>query len=216
MSMRNRSDIARRPAHSGTAKRAVLLAAVIIALLALPAGALAQDEPAPRCHPIAGWLASQIEREEWECQDLMDLHAKGNGYGQMAKAWYLSHFTDGDPAAWTELIGEPHEENGWGELAHAVRLATELTAQGDGVKAGALLALRHGREKDLGWGQLRHAAALAADLGLSFDQALAQLASDEGWRAVYEQQGRPPGASKSKIKPPKPGKPPKPDQSGED
>ncbi len=78
-----------------------MLAAVIIALLALPAGALAQDEPAPRCHPIAGWLASQIEREEWECQDLMDLHAKGNTVGCYASVGTCEDWRDdyGDMAA---------------------------------------------------------------------------------------------------------------------
>jgi hypothetical protein len=74
------------------ARPAVFLAAVMIVLLALPAAALAQDEPDARCHPFAGWLASQIGGEEWDCQALMDLHAEGNGYGNLAKAWYLSHF----------------------------------------------------------------------------------------------------------------------------
>jgi hypothetical protein len=197
------------------AKRTVLLAAVMIVLLALPAAALAQDEPDPRCHPLAGWLASQIG-EDWDCEALMALHAEGNGYGNLAKAWYLSHFTTSDHGDWTELIGEPHEENGWGELARAVRLAVELTAQGEEVDPGDLLALRHGQEEDIGWGQLRHAAALAADRGLSFEQALAQLASDEGWSAVYDEQGAPPWAGKFKIKPSKPAKPPKPHQSGDD
>ena len=193
------------------------MAAVIIVLLALPAAALAQDEPDARCHPFAGWLASQIGGEEWDCQALMGLHAEGNGYGNLAKAWYLSHFTTSDHGDWTELIGEPHEENGWGELAHAVRLAAELTAQGDRrVDPGDLLALRHGQEEELGWGRLRQAAALAADRGLSFEQALAQLAADGGWSAAYDEHGPPPWASKWKVKPPKPPKPPKPDQSGED
>jgi len=213
--MTNLAGAKREWVYPRMAKRAVVLAAVIIVLLALPAAALAQDEPEPRCHPFAGWLASQIGGEEWDCQALMDLHAEGNGYGNLAKAWYLSHFAPPDAGDWTELIGAPHGENGWGQLAHAVRLSAELTAQGPRVEPGDLLALRHGQEEDIGWGKLRHAAALAADRGLSFEQALAQLAGDEGWSAVYDEQGPPPWAGKWKVKPPKPAKPPKPDQSGD-
>ena len=149
--MTNLASAQRKPICLKVARPAVLLAAVIILLLALPAAALAQDEPDPRCHPFAGWLASQMGGD---CYALMDLHAEGNGYGQIAKAWYLSHFVTPGDGGWIGLIGAPHEGNGWGELAHAVRLAAEL----DGTDAGALLVLRH--EQDLGWGQLRHAAAL--------------------------------------------------------
>jgi hypothetical protein len=62
-------------------------------------------------------------------------------------------------------------------------LAAELTAQGEDVDPGDLLALRHGQEEDIGWGQLRHAAALSADddLDLSFGEAVDHLAGGAGW-----------------------------------
>lgn len=183
-------------------KRKLFWMGVVVALvLALPAVAMADGDPQPvqDCeHPIATWLANEMEVE---CDVLAELHAEGVGYGQIMQAWYLSQMLPGledTEDAWLELLamrqGDPEDEEddmGWGEISHAYNLVGALAeALPEGTdEAGLLDTLLQYREGDeYGWGELSHAVSLLTAFPAKysdFETALTDLTT-LGWGEIRD------------------------------
>lgn len=178
---------------------------VLLSLLLLLTGAVvqAQDEDpaeaAPTCdHPRVAYL---VERTGADCQQILDLHAGGVGFGQIMKAAVIADGIDGD---WQELLAAHRAGTGWGQLGQAYGLQKRF-ARLD-APPEELLALK---ASGLGWGQIDKIYALAAaDLGLSQERAEEMMRNGLGWEEIQaelglEAGGPPPwagGPNKDKFK----------------
>jgi hypothetical protein len=129
----------------------MLLVTLAIGLLAglLPPAAMAAPAPSSpsqddECtHPMALILSEWME--DVSCQDLMDLHDEGVGFGVIMKAHFLSQMFG---LNWRDLVDRHLSEEGlgWGQIMKAHALANAL-----GVSADDLLAQR---AEGKGWGEI--------------------------------------------------------------
>ncbi len=169
-------------------KRMILLLALILTSVLFTAVASAQegDEVVGCEHPRAVYLA---EKTGADCQEILDLHSSGVGFGQIMKAAIVAEGLEGFEGDWRDLLAIHQEDVGWGQIAHAYGLA-ELYAD-LGVSGEALLALK---DSGLGWGEIRHAQAIAAaDLGVSFEQVVVMMQDGLEWGDIREGLGLPDG-----------------------
>jgi hypothetical protein len=178
-----------------TLLKIVLLSAFLFAFF--PAVASAQEEGVTCDHPRVIYLA---EKTGASCQEIVDLHNSGVGFGRIMKAAVLAErLPEGGPG-WRELLQAHLDGMGWGQINQLYGMHGRF---GDlGLSPEQLLALR---ESGLGWGQIVHAQALAnAGIGLTFEQAVEMLQSGMGWGEIRDQlgleKGPPPWAGQGKNK----------------
>ena len=169
-------------------RRFLLLLFVTTILFLLPAVTLAQDgddeETLTHCNPVASRLS---ETMEVECEQLLNLLAKGHGLGQVMQAVYLAEGT-GNLAGVEALLEQKEKQDiGWGQLKLARRLAGE---DGD---AEEMLRLK--QDEGLGWGQIKKIESLV-DSGMKYGEAIEWLQAD----SVWEGEGPPPWAASGKDK----------------
>ncbi len=132
-------------------KKKLLLGTLSIALLVslLPPAAMAAPTPSSpsqdeECtHPLALILSEWMEGVS--CQDLMDLHDEGVGFGVIMKAHFLGEMFG---LNWRDLVDRHMGEEGlgWGQIMKAHVLADAL-----GISADDLLAQR---AEGKGWGEI--------------------------------------------------------------
>ena len=136
-----------------------------------PAG----EEAAVDCeHPRVVYLVGKTGAA---CQEILDLHAAGVGFGHIMKAAVIAEGVAGD---WQTLLGAHLDGAGWGQLGQAHGLSRRFAA----IEATPeeLLALK---ESGLGWGQISKAYALAdAGLGVSAEEAAAMMREGMGWEEI--------------------------------
>jgi hypothetical protein len=170
-------------------RRTILIVTLILTMTLLATVASAQeDEEVVDCkHPRVVYL---VEKTRADCQEILDLHSSGVGFGQIVKAAVIAEGLEGFEGDWRDLLAAHQEEIGWGQIARAYGLAdryADLNLTGE-----ELLALK--TENDLGWGQIRHAQAIAAaDLGVSFDQAVSMMVEGMEWEDIRDELGLPEG-----------------------
>ncbi len=157
-----------------------IMIAVLLIILCIVSVTLVWAQEDEACEqPTVAYLA---ERTGDSCQEILDLHATGVGYGQMMKAAIIAETLDNTSTGWRDLL-EMHQAGvGWGQINRAYNMAENLDLTGED-----LLALR---EADMGWGQIMHAQYLAdADLGISFDEAVEMMQDGKGWGEIRDELG---------------------------